>query len=248
MASSSLRDLPGPAERSGIRIRACCVSSSVKRSHARFLTSIRRPKPNRHRRGPQRELSHRRLGTGGLAIIMHTWWLLWASLGVVVLAVPVGKVIGIMDDTVAWGSTQAATHEPLQDPEADPGGISQTTLGKPCVSAVTPITQPLMGSWTGTVIDSGRQQNDPRRPAATTRTSSGIAANVPACITWPPCQIAASREGTQNLPGGAGGPLPGSYLPSLQLDNETANLFRHGNAELVFGVGSASSPTYSNKT
>jgi hypothetical protein len=59
--------------------------------------------------------------TGGLAIIMHTWWLLWASLGVVVLAVPVGKVIGIMDDTAAWGSTPEATHEPLQDPEADPG-------------------------------------------------------------------------------------------------------------------------------
>jgi hypothetical protein len=40
---------------------------------------------------------------------------------VVVLAVPAGKAIGIMDDTVAWGSNPAAGHDPLQDPEADPG-------------------------------------------------------------------------------------------------------------------------------
>ena len=53
------------------------------------------------------------------------------------------------------------------------------------------------------MIDSGRQQTDPRRPAGdhADLTSSGIAANVPACITWPPGQIAASGEGTQNLPG-----------------------------------------------
>jgi len=56
------------------------------------------------------------------------------------------------------------------------------------------------------VIDSGRQQTEPRRPAGdhADLTSSGIAANAPACITWPPCQNAASGEGTQDLPGGAG--------------------------------------------
>jgi hypothetical protein len=59
--------------------------------------------------------------TGGLAIITHTWWLLWACSGIVVLAIPAGKAIGIMDDTVAWGSNPAATHDPPQDPEADPG-------------------------------------------------------------------------------------------------------------------------------
>lgn len=59
--------------------------------------------------------------TGGIAIIMHLWWLLWACMGIVVLAVPAGKMIGIMDDTVAWGSTPSATHDPPADPQADPG-------------------------------------------------------------------------------------------------------------------------------
>jgi len=60
--------------------------------------------------------------TGGAAIIAHIWWLLWACIGIVVLAVPAGKMIGIMEDTVAWGSTPAATaHDPRADLEADPG-------------------------------------------------------------------------------------------------------------------------------
>ena len=54
--------------------------------------------------------------TGGLAIITHIRWLLWACFGVVVLAVPAGKAIGIMDDTVAWGSNPAAGHDRPQDP------------------------------------------------------------------------------------------------------------------------------------
>lgn len=37
---------------------------------------------------------------GGAAIVAHLWPLFWASAGVVVLSVPVGKIIGIMDDTV----------------------------------------------------------------------------------------------------------------------------------------------------
>jgi hypothetical protein len=59
--------------------------------------------------------------TGGLAIISHIWWLLWACFGVVVLAVPAGMAIGIMDDTVAWGSNPAAGRDPFQDPEDGPG-------------------------------------------------------------------------------------------------------------------------------
>jgi hypothetical protein len=59
--------------------------------------------------------------TGGAAIIAHAWWLMWTCIGLVVLAIPAGKVVGIMDDTVAWGSTPAATHDSPPDPEADPG-------------------------------------------------------------------------------------------------------------------------------
>ena len=63
--------------------------------------------------------------TGGLAIITHAWWLFRACTGIVVLAIPAGKAIGIMDDTVAWGSTPAATRDPSRDPEADPAGTSE---------------------------------------------------------------------------------------------------------------------------
>ena len=53
---------------------------------------------------------------GGLAIIAHAWWLLSAWPRVVVLAIPAGKAIGIMDDTVAWGSNPAASHDRPQGP------------------------------------------------------------------------------------------------------------------------------------
>jgi hypothetical protein len=59
--------------------------------------------------------------TGGTAIITHLWWLLWACIAIAVLAVPAGKVIGIMDDTVDWGSTPAAAPDQPQSPEADRG-------------------------------------------------------------------------------------------------------------------------------
>lgn len=59
--------------------------------------------------------------TGGAAIITHVWWLLWACIAIVVLAVPAGKAIGIMDDTVAWGSTPAASSDRPQGSEADRG-------------------------------------------------------------------------------------------------------------------------------
>jgi len=49
---------------------------------------------------------------GGLSIIAHAWWLLWVCIAIVALVIPVGKMIGIMDDTVDWGSTTAATSDP----------------------------------------------------------------------------------------------------------------------------------------
>jgi hypothetical protein len=45
---------------------------------------------------------------GGAALIVHLWWLLFLCLGVVVISVPVGKAIHIMDDTVVWGDSPAA--------------------------------------------------------------------------------------------------------------------------------------------
>lgn len=56
---------------------------------------------------------------GGVAIIAHAWWLLWTCAGIIMLAIPAGKVVGIMDDTVSWGSTPAATNSP-QDQQFDP--------------------------------------------------------------------------------------------------------------------------------
>ena len=39
----------------------------------------------------------------GLAIVNHLWWLFWMCLALTVLAVPAGKIIGIMDDTALAG-------------------------------------------------------------------------------------------------------------------------------------------------
>ena len=57
--------------------------------------------------------------TGGVAIIAHAWWLLWTCTGIIVLAIPAGKVVGIMNDTVSGDSTQPAAHDPAQDQDAD---------------------------------------------------------------------------------------------------------------------------------
>jgi hypothetical protein len=40
---------------------------------------------------------------GGFAIVCGIWWLFWACLGVAFLAVPAGKAIDIMGDTVLAG-------------------------------------------------------------------------------------------------------------------------------------------------
>lgn len=45
---------------------------------------------------------------GGLALIGHAWPLFWTCAGVVVLCIPAGKAVGMMNDTVTWGATPAA--------------------------------------------------------------------------------------------------------------------------------------------
>jgi hypothetical protein len=59
---------------------------------------------------------------GGVAVVGHLWVLFWACAGVVVLSVPVGKVIGIMDDTVILeqGPRRRAAVSG-RDSAADPG-------------------------------------------------------------------------------------------------------------------------------
>jgi hypothetical protein len=37
---------------------------------------------------------------GGVAVIGHWWVVFWVCAGIVLLSVPVGKIIGVMDDTV----------------------------------------------------------------------------------------------------------------------------------------------------
>lgn len=46
--------------------------------------------------------------TGGIALITRTHWLFWTCTAIFVLGIPAGKAIGIMDDTVEWGSSEAA--------------------------------------------------------------------------------------------------------------------------------------------
>lgn len=59
---------------------------------------------------------------GGVAVIEQWWWLFWTAAGVVALAFPAGKLIGIMKDTVtieAGPRTRAAITG--RDSAADPG-------------------------------------------------------------------------------------------------------------------------------
>jgi hypothetical protein len=61
---------------------------------------------------------------GGAALATHAWWLFWACLAVVVLAIPAGKAIGVMEDTVSWETPAALSHATSPPPEhtADPAG------------------------------------------------------------------------------------------------------------------------------
>lgn len=53
---------------------------------------------------------------GGTAIILHLWWLLWVCVAVAVLAIPAGKVTGIMNDTVSWETSAALTESSPESP------------------------------------------------------------------------------------------------------------------------------------
>jgi hypothetical protein len=59
---------------------------------------------------------------GGAAIIARLWPLFWVCVGVTLLAIPVGKLIGIMDDTVevdGWPDEQPPAAD--RGSAADPG-------------------------------------------------------------------------------------------------------------------------------
>jgi hypothetical protein len=59
---------------------------------------------------------------GGFAIVCGIWWLFWACLGVAFAAVPVGKAIDVMGDTVLAGDP---SEQPGQDgPVAEDTGSS----------------------------------------------------------------------------------------------------------------------------
>jgi hypothetical protein len=45
---------------------------------------------------------------GGLALIIQSWTLFFVCVGIVGLSIPAGKLIGIMNDTVSWGSSPGA--------------------------------------------------------------------------------------------------------------------------------------------
>jgi hypothetical protein len=56
---------------------------------------------------------------GGAAIIARLWPLFWVCVGITFLAIPVGKFIGIMDDTVVVDSWPEE-----QPPAADRGSVA----------------------------------------------------------------------------------------------------------------------------
>ena len=78
---------------------------------------------------------------GGFAVVFHLWWLFWVGVGVVVLAIPAGKVVGIMGDTVLAGNPadQPGQEGPVAEDTgsaADPGvdiggGPGPASIGRP---------------------------------------------------------------------------------------------------------------------
>lgn len=49
---------------------------------------------------------------GGIALIAQTWWLFWVCVGVVVLGVPAGRLVGLMNDTVEWVVPLERSYQP----------------------------------------------------------------------------------------------------------------------------------------
>jgi hypothetical protein len=76
---------------------------------------------------------------GGVALVVQSWWLFWTCAGIVVLCIPAGKVAGIMNDTISWGSTPAAT-EPPPDAGAAPEGDPESRRGTADLPAGTSAT------------------------------------------------------------------------------------------------------------
>jgi hypothetical protein len=74
---------------------------------------------------------------GGSAIVFHQWWLFWVCVAVVVLAVPIGKVIGIMGDTVLAGNPAS---QPGQEPHVaeDTGSAAQPGVDVGIPGAASP--------------------------------------------------------------------------------------------------------------
>ena len=71
--------------------------------------------------------------TGGVALILHLWWLFWVCLAIDVLAIPAGKAVRIMDDTVSYETSAALTHgtSPPAGETAPPAGEGATGPPEP---------------------------------------------------------------------------------------------------------------------
>ncbi|HLH57859.1 MAG TPA: DUF6704 family protein [Streptosporangiaceae bacterium] len=74
---------------------------------------------------------------GGFAVVFRMWPLFWVCAGVVLLSVPAGKVVGIMGDTVLYGSPAEQSGQAGHVAEdtgsaADPG----VDVGTPRANAV----------------------------------------------------------------------------------------------------------------
>jgi len=70
---------------------------------------------------------------GGAALTMHLWLVFWICVGVVVLSVPAGMAVGIMNDTVVWGATpghnQAVLPDAAQDHAREHAAVSEQRRG-----------------------------------------------------------------------------------------------------------------------
>jgi hypothetical protein len=73
--------------------------------------------------------------TGGVAIIAHAWWLLWTCASLIVLAIPAGKVVGIMNDTVSGAAHQHRLRRWAALRDRVRAGERQQELGGPAAAA-----------------------------------------------------------------------------------------------------------------
>jgi len=104
--------------------------------------------------------------TGGVALITHSYWLLWTCVGVVVLCGLAGLAVGVMDDTIEWGSSEADQAD--DGTERDGPGSTVGEGGQPAGLPGEAERRALPG---------------PARPAAAQRKGRS---GWPARSTWPP--------------------------------------------------------------